>query len=477
MQPATAASDPGNSQQRHFRERASLRRALHLLREPVPAEKRDLLRARWQALDPAVRYPLQGFGQQATGCGATVGIYPKCDFDRQGCYLGAEANSVPRFPLAEAFRQLETLRGWLGPKANVQITDGEVTLLPEAELIAILRRARELGTIPMVMSHGDTFRRKPELLHRLVLEGGLREVSLHVDSLQRGRRGWRDGASEEELMAVREELAGMLREVRRQTGIRVRAATTMTIDSSNLEAVPAVVDWTLRNRDAFSLISFQPLAQVGRTRQHLRGVSVEALWQRIATALRTYGFADAERSPLQLGHADCTRIEPLAVVERPGQVPRVVQIVRPGHEEDAAIVRGFFERGLGGLNFRDDPMLERVCRTIGALARDPRWFAGQVRRWVADRCAELGTGLAGMGVGTLTGRLRVDSFVVTSHHFMSPEEAISPRGQERLAACVFRLPVGDEMVPMCRLNSSGLRSAVYAQGTAASAGPRLPVLA
>jgi hypothetical protein len=457
---------------RHF---GRLRRALHLLREPVPAEKRHLLGERWASLDPALRQPLQGLGQQATGCGATLGIYPKCDFDCQGCYLGADANSVPRFALAEAFDQLALLRRWLGPKANVQITDGEVTLLPEDELLAILRRARELEVIPMVMSHGDTFRRKPDLLRRLVVEGGLRELSLHVDSLQRGRRGWRDGAGEEELMAVREELAELVRGVRRATGIRLRSATTLTVDESNLDAVPAVVAWCLRHRDAFQLVSFQPLAQVGRTRGDRRGVTTAALWERIAAALTPHGFCAGERSPLQLGHPDCTRIEPLAVFERQGDEPRVVQVVRPGRAGDEAIVEGYFARGLGGLNFRDDPPLERACRVAGALLRDPRWFAGPVRRWAAARAAELDASLGALALGALSGRLRVDSFVVTSHHFMSGSELASARGRQRLAACVFRLPVGGRMVPMCEVNAGGLRAAAYAGGSHLA--PRLPVLA
>ena len=157
----------------------TLWRALRLLREPVSAEKKHLLAERWQALDPRWRFAGQGFGRQATGCGATIGAYPKCDFDCQGCYLGEDANQIPRFARGDVLRQLDELRGFLGPMGNVQITDGEVTLLPVEELIAILRHARAIDLSPMLMTHGDTFRRKPELLSRLVAEGGLREVSIH----------------------------------------------------------------------------------------------------------------------------------------------------------------------------------------------------------------------------------------------------------------------------------------------------------
>lgn len=451
--------------------------ALRLLREPIPAEKQRLLAERWAALDDRWRFPIQGYGQQATGCGATVGIMPKCDFDCQGCYLGDEANGIPRFSRAEAFRQLEQLRAHLGPKGNVQLTDGEVTLLPEDELIAIVRRARELGLIPMLMTHGDSFRRKPELLTKLVRDAGLREVSIHVDITQRGRRGWKDSArTEEDLMPLRDEFAEMIRAVRRQTGIRLRAATTLTITRDNLDGVPAVVAWCFQNRDAFGLISFQPLAQVGRTLGHLQGVGASELWRKIAEALRPYGFTWTERSPLQFGHPDCTRMEPLAVYQPRGAAPRVVAVVRAGNTEDARVVAGFFRHGLGGLAYRDDTLWQRICRTAGVLAKAPRYFAGEVRRWASARAAALGTSLAGLAANLVTGRARMDSFVVVSHHFMGDAEVDTEAGRERLNACVFKLAVGGQMLPMCQVNAAGVREAVYAQGTAATMPPPRPTL-
>src|SRR5437588_2372343 len=138
--------------------RSALGRAWELLRDPATPEKRRLLKERWAGLDPALRLPGQGLGQKATGCGATIGIQPRCDFACTGCYLGHEANHVPALPTAAVLRQLDAMRRWLGPKSNVQITDGEVTLRPAAELVEILRYARSIGVIPMVMTHGDNLR-------------------------------------------------------------------------------------------------------------------------------------------------------------------------------------------------------------------------------------------------------------------------------------------------------------------------------
>lgn len=78
---------------------ASLWSGLRLLREPIPSEKKRLLAERWETLPESVRHPFQGYGRQATGAaGATIGTFPKCDFDCQGCYLGKKPTRCPAFP-------------------------------------------------------------------------------------------------------------------------------------------------------------------------------------------------------------------------------------------------------------------------------------------------------------------------------------------------------------------------------------------
>lgn len=326
------------------------------------------MRARWESLDPQWRTLGQGLGQQATGCGATIGVHPGCDFACTGCYLGADANRVAPIGLEETFRQLDRLRAWLGPKGNAQITNGEVTLLPGEDLVTILRYARRIGLIPIVMTHGDTFRRRLGLLERLMTEAGLTEVSIHIDTTQRGRLG---------------------------------------------------------------------------------------------SVLARYGLTRRGQRALTFGHPECTRIEPFGVYERAGYSPRLLPILRDGHEADTEMMRKFFERGLGGLNFRDDTSLERVCRAAGVLLTDPRWVLGPLRRWILERLAGLGTNAPRLAWNRALGRVRVDRFCVVSHHFMDSAELASDTGQERLSACLFRVPVADEMVPMCRVNAGGVRDAVY----------------
>ncbi|HEX9941569.1 MAG TPA: radical SAM protein [Thermoanaerobaculia bacterium] len=441
----------------------SLKRVVELLRDPATAEKRRILAERWAGLDPALRLPGQGLGQKATGCGATVGIQPRCDFSCTGCYLGREANGIPALPTAAVLRQLDELRRFLGPKSNVQVTDGEVTLRPVEELVEILRYARAIGVIPMVMTHGDSFRRRPGLLERLMTEGGLTEVSIHVDITQRGRDGYKVPKSELELTPLRDEFAAMVRAARQTTGRPLRAAMTLTVTQENLPQVADVVRWLVRNRDAFGLVSFQPLAQVGRTRKNQRGVTADELWREVGRGTADFGFDLRGTGPMHFGHTECTRFVPLIALQRPGEEPRLFQAIRD-EPEDVAIMQEFFAHGLGGAAFRDDRPVEKVARFLGMVRTAPRWMLGRGRRWADGRFRrEAGISLPRLLLESLRGRLRLDGITLTSHHFMSPDEVRTPLGRERLAACVFRLPYRGEMVPMCQMNADGVRERFYAE--------------
>lgn len=441
-------------------ETRSLSRAWALFRDPVTAEKREILARRWASLDPAVKLPGQGLGQKATGCGATIGIQPRCDFACTGCYLGSEANRIPALPLSAVLAQLDALRRHLGPKSNVQITDGEVTLRPVEELVEILRYARSIGIVPMVMTHGDNLRRQPGLLERLMSEGHLTEISIHIDITQRGRDGYKTPRSELELMPLRDEFASMIRQARSKTRMRLRAAMTLTVTSDNLPQVADVVRWLIANRDAFSLISFQPMAHVGRTRKNLEGVTPAELWTEIAKATRAHGAVFEDTEPMHFGHPDCTRFIPLMALRRDG-VTRLVQLIRDD-PDDIAVMQEFFD-GDGGAAFRDDRPLELLARGAGMIVRRPRWWFGRARRWLDGRLRQdAGTSLLSLTRDILLRRVKLDGVTLTSHHFMSPAELATETGKARLDACVFRLPVNGEMVPMCQVNAGGMREEFYA---------------
>lgn len=443
-----------------------VRRIWRAIREPVAPDKRRALARLWQDLPDDARRPGQFLGRQYLGCGATIGAMPRCDFGCQGCYLGAEANRIPPASLDEISRQLRDLRAWLGEGGGVQLTDGELTLRDPDELLAMIREARALGLVPMLMTHGEHLLRDPGLLRRLVLEGGLRELSIHIDTTQRGRGDARftDARDERDLMPLRAEFAALIRETRRTTRRPLSAASTYTVTPDNLVGVVPTVRWFVANADAFKMLSFQPAAQVGRTRAGLGGaVTVEALWNEIGKAI---GRTDLERHTGHLGHPDCTRFVQ-GLVARGGrpddQAPRFEPVHDLDDQVERSAVEGLAER-LGGVHLRTDSKAEAAARALSLLARHAPFAARQVLPWALRTFRRAAGGRALRFAGAMArGRARLDYLNLVSHHFMDRETMATPRGRERLSHCAFRVSIDGERVSMCQANALGARSGFYAR--------------
>ena len=190
-------------------------------RRPIHGEKNDLLKRRWQSLPPELKVPNQISGQHLTHCGFTLGA-SYCSFHCTHCYLPKNANEVPIPSLAQMKEQIDANRRFQGPGGGLQITGGDVADAywksgRQDELVEIVRYATGLGLVPMVMTHGQTFLEHPEFLERLMVEGGLKQVSVHIDMTQAGRHGYpiQRVKSEADLHPIREaftQLAWMLRE-------------------------------------------------------------------------------------------------------------------------------------------------------------------------------------------------------------------------------------------------------------------------
>jgi hypothetical protein len=445
---------------------STIRTLAGIVRSPVVAESRRNLDEMWGRLPEPLRTPHQMLGRQGGGCGATIGAMPRCDFACRGCYLGDNANRIPAQSVDEIKRQMRLLRPVLGNAGNIQLTDGEITLRPADEVIELLRYAQSLGLIPMLMTHGDSFRRRPGLLERYMWEGGLVEVSIHVDTTQRGRKGaeWRSPASEAALNPLRDEFAQLVRTAKRRTGLPLRPATTMTVTRENVGGVPDVMRWLTRNSDAFRMISFQPVAQVGRTEHGLGGgVLVEELWAKIAEGL--YG-PDATpdrllRAQKWLGHSACNRFVHGVVARRPAAEPEFHPVREEGDPVDRRVVDGFLRR-FGGVSFRQDAGPELAARLLGIALHAPGFVARNLapyalhwlRRLDRERPLRAARELAAK-------RLAVNGLAIVSHHFMSREEIETPLGQERLGRCVFHVPIGDKLVSMCEVNALGVRDEYY----------------
>jgi len=447
-EPEPKAADPTKGTRKRTRFGDLIAAFLH----PTSDERRRLNEARWHLLPEELRLPQQAMGRSHHSCGATYGVLERCNFACTSCYLSKNANATAALPSAEVHRQLDELRGFLGPKGKAQLTAGEVTLLPRHVLGGYVRYGKSIGLDPMVMSHGERLLAQPEYLEELVREDGLGKISIHVDSTQRGRLGWRSGLQERDLHPLRTRYAELLRSVRRKTGRRLDAAHTITVTPETLHEVPDIVRWLLDNADAFRLVSFQPVAEVGRTQDRSAdNMSLDSVWKKICEGLGE----DLNRRSMLFGHPECNIVAPTLVLQM-GQQRILIEACREGKNWD----RAFFHRlckgfgtfsTIGGAPVRNGVALaSMVLRNLPLLLEAP-FYAGY-RLWgLRRRLLKLLRELPHFGT------LRVRPFAVIVHKFMGPDELQTPLGQERLAACVFQLPVQGRMVPMCEMNATDLR--------------------
>ncbi len=450
-----------------MRMNSTFKTVLHNFLKPVSAETREILRNARGKLPKEAFTGIQYVGIQYAGCGATIGVMPRCDFACRGCYLNESANRTPKETPDGIKQQLRTIRQWLGEGGNVQITDGEVTLLAKQELIEIIRYARKIGLVPMLMTHGDSLIQSPELLHCLVIEAGLTEVSIHIDTTQRGRksRQFKYAKTEQELNPLRDDFADLIRNIKQTTGKSLEVATTVTVTEDNIDQVPEIIHWVSNNADAFKMVSFQPLAQVGRTDVMLSGISSsERLWNNIESGLN--GNFDA-REPLtdhlaHFGHPDCTSFIQGLVVKQSTHST----IFHPLFRSDDALAIAFlkqFSKLIGGVSFRLGSKSQKVIRALGIVIRHPKFVLSSVVPFVWKNLSRLHPkGPFYLLYLYVFGRIQINYLNIVSHHFMSRQEIETSVGQERLNACVFKVPINGKMVSMCEVNALGIREDYYA---------------
>ncbi len=429
-----------------------LRRWWRAFREPIPEESNRVNAQRRLELPAAVRGPLQVAGRGHHSCGATHGVMERCDFACTSCYLAGRANATPPLGEDEVLRQLDALRAYLGPQGKAQITSGEVTLLPRETLGRYVDYARAIGLDPMVMTHGQRFLREPDYLLELVREHGLEKISIHVDVTQRGRDGWRPGLREADLHPVRSRYADLVRRVRSETGRRFHSAHTVTVTERNVDDVAEVMRWIAANADAFRMISFQPVAEVGRTRdRRISGLELDDIWSRICDGLGR----KLNRHAMHFGHPECNILAPVVLLECGGR-RAVLETAREGRGWDRSYLRRLM-LAIGGFTVRGKSRAETLIGFLSLCLAHPlllletplysTYRAWGLRAWLFAALGQL-----------LRGRpLRIRPLAIVVHKFMSQDELDTDIGRERLAACTFKVPVGDRMLPMCELNATGLR--------------------
>ncbi|MBX2814281.1 MAG: radical SAM protein [Myxococcales bacterium] len=428
------------------------------LRTPERTEKRTALNAIWASLPESLRTSDQVLGRHGTGCAATYGIMEACNFNCTACYLSDEANQVPPLPLPEIKAQLRQIRAHLGPWGNTQLTAGEVTLLPVEDLIELVQYCRELELSPMLMTNGQVLLKDPNYLERLVVEGGLQKVAIHIDTTQKGRLGLKANDREQDIHWIRDAFARLIRETRHRTGKTLHAAHTFTVTENNFQDVPEVLAWMLRNADAFRMLSLQPTAAVGRTRTNSQTDRRQALWSQIRAGLGT----NINHQPFKFGHPDCNSVSlSFAIAFRNAdgtEEHHVMDVAREGEAHDTAFLQGLLQDGFGGFSPNGEDTSQLLAEIVGRLIRQPR-FLMDIPAYALGRLAQERAWLPRLARAAISRRpFFVKPLVVVVHDFMSADQLDTPEGQARLQACSFRVPVEDKMVPMCELNGTELRT-------------------
>lgn len=135
----------------------------------------------------------------------------------------------------------------------------------------------------MVMTNGQCLLQVDGYLDILVRQYGLEKIGIHIDTTQKGQPGLTQTTSEADLNTLRDRFAALLRQVRRETGKRLYAGTTVTVNDRNIAHISEVVSWVLDNADSIRILSFLPVAEVGRTQDESEGdLSLDAVWAKCA---------------------------------------------------------------------------------------------------------------------------------------------------------------------------------------------------
>ena len=194
--------------------------------QPIDLEKAHILRERWDSLPRELQTDNQISGRHLTHCGFTLGA-SYCSFHCTHCYLPKNANGVPIPSFAQMKEQIDANRRFQGPGGGLQITGGDVA---DAYWRAGRRRRTgknrplRLFRWPRPDAHDARADadRASGISRAPRVEGGLRQVSVHIDMTQAGRHGYpiRRVKSEADLHPVRQAFTDLAQHVARKPAPR-----------------------------------------------------------------------------------------------------------------------------------------------------------------------------------------------------------------------------------------------------------------
>ncbi|MGH9316669.1 MAG: radical SAM protein [Thermoanaerobaculia bacterium] len=352
--------------------------------------------------------------RNAIGCVA-LEITQRCNLDCTLCYLSENSERVKDIPLEEVFRRIDRIQEQFGARTAVQITGGDPTLRKREELVEIVRRTRERGLLPTLMTNGIKATR--DLLEELTA-AGLNDIAFHVDLTQE-RRGY---ATEKDLNAIR------LEYIERARGIPIAVVFNTTVCQSNFEEIPDLIRFFRKHADVVGMVSFQLQADTGRgvLRERDRVISLETVRQKIVEGAGTRISWDT----VLIGHPMCHRIG--MMLEANGNLYDL--------NDDPAVFNRFLTDCRHVMLDRRDPRRVVWALALEALRR-PAWM-GRAVRFFAPKIWKMRRDL-------LAARGRVHKLSFFVQNFMDAS-ALDP---ERLHACSFMVMTSNGPISMCAHNA------------------------
>lgn len=429
-------------------------REIEVATRPIDPETEAALARRWDSLPASAQVPGQLIGRKFTGCEATHGVFPQCDFSCKPCYHSVDANKVRidgPHTLAEVRSQMAFLRRERGYGAYAQLIGGEVSLLAPADHAAAISIMRDHGRIPMSFTHGDF---DYEYLRALAVdehdEPRFPHLSFacHMDTTMMGRRGLRKPASEAELHDYRGRFCAMFDRLHREYGISSYLAHNMTVTPGNVDEVADVIRSC--HDQGWRMFSFQPAAYIGnegRWREGYRDLTSDLVWDEIERGAGTRLPWEAA----QVGDTRCNRVTWGAYLG-----DRYTPLLDDTDPADRRLVETWFDAFPGNFILRAKSL--SALRYVRSIARRPGVIP-ELAAW-AGRFGER----AG---GRLQPWWRLKPVTFVMHRFIDAADTAAawqhinhgttsddPRiieAEERLRACAYSMghPESGELVPAC----------------------------
>ena len=306
-------------------------------------------------------------GRKITGCEATHGVFPKCNFACKPCYHSADANKVRvdgPHTLEHVERQMKYLSKQRGWGNYAQLIGGEVSLLEPGDHAAAIATMRAHGRIPMSFTHGDF---SYDYLRAIAVDENDKprfphlSFAGHFDTTMVGRKGIKKPASEQELHEYRARFCEMFDRLEDEYGITNYLAHNMTVTLENLDEVADIIQSC--HGQGWRLFSFQPAAYIGnesRWAEGYRELTSDVVWAEVERGTGTTMGYEA----MQVGDTRCNRATWGGYID-----DKFIPLLDDDDPLDHAMVASWYDAFPG--NFIRRGQAESAARIARCIARRP----------------------------------------------------------------------------------------------------------